>query len=895
MTLKAKSIIISILIIGLVGISYRLFVEYNRLSDSIIEKHFFMEEVLGAEGKVYRLLSTEKANISEAKAVVDAIVAELKRIKVEELTGSEINHIISVRMSFISIKNFLKKISLDEHIDPALLKEINGEFSKIEKAAKNFVDSFKSRTELDMLLKRKIQIAIFVTTIAGSLMLFYCFYKSFLEPVNHLTSQIALVKDGLASNVEVFKGDDEVARLSDFTHRTLQELYNSSDAISRRLEMQSAISSILREAQRIEDIDSFLKSVLDIAFSISWLKIKNKGAIFLIDDKRPDILILSAERNFEQQLIKSCSEVPLGRCICGRAAISGEIVYEPVVGDNHDIVYEGMQPHGHYCVPIKHGGRVMGVITTYLDEGYIPASEDRGFLENIAIIVADSISMKKLLESEHLITKAIEASGEGLIIGGKGGRIEYANPAFEVMSGYSSNELAGRDMIPEVLPPEIALKAGRDVFAGKIWAGAVKTKRKDGREYYNQTSIIPINDGKGNIVRFVCISKDVTKERHLEDQLRQSQKMETIGRLAGGVAHDFNNILTAIMGYASVISDSIKDDIILKQYAQQVVAASERAAALTRSLLAFSRKQVLNPSPVDINDIIRRVEKLLIRLIGEDIELKTLLSKEKLVCLADSVQIEQIMMNLVTNARDAMPNGGVITIETNAAVINEEYVAFHFFAKAGNYACISVSDTGQGMDEDTKKNIFEPFYTTKEVGKGTGLGLAIVYGIVKQHNGYINVYSEVGKGTTFKIYLPLIEAEVDGVAVNLKSAPKRGVETVLLAEDDRDVRDMIKTIMQNAGYTVIEAVDGDEAVRMFQAYKDRIDMIVFDIVMPKLNGKEAYDEIKKIKPQIKTLFMSGYTAEIIHQKGILDMGLNFISKPVLPDDLLRKVREVLDS
>lgn len=895
MTLKVKSIIISILISLLIGISYRLFVEYNYLSNAIIEQHSLMEKVLEAEGSIHKSFAAGRSDSVEAKAVVDAIVKDLKRIRTAELTQQEIDYIVSVRLSFISIKNFLKKINPDVPVEQALLNQINSEFIRIEKATKDFVYSFKNRAEIEMTLKRRIQIMIFVTVIIGSLMLSFCFYKSFLEPVNHLTSQIALVKDGKASNIIVSPGDDEIAKLSDFTYQTLEELHKSNVSISRRLEMQSAMSAILHEAQKIEDIDFFMKKVLDITFSIRWLKVKDKGAIFLIDDSRPDTLVLAAERNFGVELKKTCAEVPLGRCICGRTALAGTTVYEPTVGANHDIRYEGMEPHGHYCIPIKQGDRVVGVMTMYLDESYIPEPTDTDFLENIAIIVADTISMKKLEESEHLITKAVEESGEGLAIGSRDGRIEYVNPAFEAMTGYTKHELTGKELISEVLPSEMVINASRDIYSGYIWADTVKAKRKDKSEYYRYVSVIPIKNGKGKIIKLVSINKDVTKERHLEDQLRQSQKMETVGRLAGGIAHDFNNILTAIMGYASVIADSIKEDVILKQYAEQIVSASERAATLTRSLLAFSRKQVINPIPVDVNDIIRRVEKLLTRLIGEDIELRTLLAEQKLICLADSVQIEQILMNLVTNARDAMPNGGSITIETDTAVIDDGYITSHFFAKKGAYAYISVSDTGHGMDDKTKENIFEPFYTTKEVGKGTGLGLAIVYGIVKQHNGHINVYSEVGKGTTFKIYLPLVDSEAIQFVANEKPILKRGAETVLLAEDDKDVMEMIKIIMQNAGYTVIEAFDGDEAVNKFKADKDKIELIVFDIVMPKKNGKEAYEEIKKINPGIKALFMSGYTAEIIHQKGILDAGLNFISKPVLPDDLLRKMREVLDS
>lgn len=388
--------------------------------------------------------------------------------------------------------------------------------------------------------------------------------------------------------------------------------------------------------------------------------------------------------------------------------------------------------------------------------------------------------------------------------------------------------------------------------------------------------------------------KAETEQKRLQTQLLQAQKMEAIGKLAGGIAHDFNNMLTAIIGYGSLLKMRVEDDDELFQYVEQVLTSSEKAARLVQQLLAFSRKQIINPKPASINKLLKDVAKLMSRLLREDIEFTVMLPDTELTAVIDSVQIEQAIINLATNARDAMPDGGMLGIYADAVIIDDEFKKAHGYGKADSYALIIVYDTGMGMDEETRKRIFDPFFTTKEVGKGTGLGLAMVYGIIKQHNGYINVYSEPGRGTTFKIYLPLVKSAAIEEHQPLISRPERGHETILIAEDRTDVRDLIKTVLENFGYTVITAVDGGDAINKFNEHKANIDMLIFDVVMPKKSGKEAYKEIHKIKPDIKCLFMSGYTADIINKKEMLEEGIEFISKPLSPHDILKKVREILD-
>ncbi len=371
--------------------------------------------------------------------------------------------------------------------------------------------------------------------------------------------------------------------------------------------------------------------------------------------------------------------------------------------------------------------------------------------------------------------------------------------------------------------------------------------------------------------------------------------MECLGSLAGGIAHDFNNILTAIIGYGNLLQMKMRPDDPLRHNVEQILASANRAASLTQGLLAYSRKQAINPRPVDLNEIIRKVDRLLTRLIGEDVELKTLLADNEISVLADASQIEQVLMNLATNARDAMPKGGHLFIETELVEMDEDTAKAHDFQKPGTYALLAVTDSGTGMDEKTRERIFEPFFTTKESGRGTGLGLALVYGITKQHEGSIHVYSEEGKGTTFKIYLPVVPtAAAETLHTNLPPI-EGGTETILVAEDDETVRTLTSSILEQFGYTVIRAEDGEDAVNKFMANRDKVKILLLDVIMPKKNGKDVYDKIRIFKPEVKALFLSGYTAEIIQQKGLLDKGLNFILKPAPMNDLLRKVRSILDS
>ncbi|QWV94639.1 DUF3365 domain-containing protein [Geomonas oryzisoli] len=510
--------------------------------------------------------------------------------------------------------------------------------------------------------------------------------------------------------------------------------------------------------------------------------------------------------------------------------------------------------------------------------------------------VANQRRLELIMDSTHAAMYGIDTSG----------RCIFANRTCLELTGYQSqDELLGKnmhDIIHHTLPNGIPAPVPHcNIFRAFSEGKGCTVRdevfwRKDGTSFPVEYSSYPImNHGviEGAVVSFV----DLTERIALETQLRQAQKMEAVGQLAGGVAHDFNNVLQVISGYGSILKLDERLDERHKQEIDQILSAAERAAQLTRGLLAFSRKQVITLAPVNLNDVVESVRKFLVRIIGEDIQLQTTPSAGTLYIMADLGQMEQVLINLATNARDAMPRGGVLAIETGSQEVESPLDQESGEHKPGQYAVLTVADTGCGMDAETSKRIFEPFYTTKEVSKGTGLGMAIVYGIVKQHNGFINVYSEQGHGTTFRIYLPIYRSDLVRDRDDGKEAvpPRGGSETILLAEDDDGVRNLILSVLTRFGYRVIQAVDGQDAVEKYLAHRDEIDMILMDLIMPRKNGKEAYDEIAGVNPGAKVLYASGYTADFIQKRGVTEEGIDLIMKPIQPMELLRTVREMLDA
>ena len=518
----------------------------------------------------------------------------------------------------------------------------------------------------------------------------------------------------------------------------------------------------------------------------------------------------------------------------------------------------------------------------------------------VRLEIATDISDRKRAEAElRLHSAALTAAANAIVITDKNGSIEWVNPSFTALTGYSATEAIGRNL-RELVKSGVQDKAlfeqlWRTILKGEVWRGQIMNRHKDGSLYPEGQTITPVKDDNGAITHFIAIKRDLTEQRKMEEQLRQSMKMESVGTLAGGIAHDFNNILSAIIGYGELTLMKMAVDDQLRSYIENMLEAANRAAVLTKDLLLFSRKRSIDKKQVDLNLIVAKVDKFLTKIIGEDITYSTHLHEEPLPVLADVNQLEQVLINLATNARDSMPKGGVLTVTTETVILNRKFVETHGYLTPGSFALITVSDTGEGMDEATRQRIFEPFFTTKEVGKGTGLGLALSYGIIKQHEGYITVYSEPGAGSTFRIYLPLAQSLADDERLELpEETPPGGTETILIAEDDEAIRVLTTRLLTEFGYTVIEAGDGLEAVTRFNEKSALIDLILTDLIMPNMNGKEVVDEIRKTRPEIKVIFSSGYAPDILQYKVTLEDNLNMITKPVSPRELLRMVRRVLD-
>ncbi len=518
--------------------------------------------------------------------------------------------------------------------------------------------------------------------------------------------------------------------------------------------------------------------------------------------------------------------------------------------------------------------------------------------QNVAIFTVEDITDRIQREEERIrLVTAINQAAESIYITDMNGITHFVNPAFEVLTGFSRDEILGEDIniLQCVQDSALHQQIWQTIREGHIWQGQIRCKRKNGSEFTAESTVSPVRDHNLEIHDVVFVSRDITHEEELEHQLRQSQKMESIGRLAGGIAHDFNNILMAILGYNEIAMSTLEEDNPLYDDLNQIKHSTNRAIKLTRQLLAFSRKQILQPEIINLNELILNIDKMLRRLIGEDIEYVTIPREGLWKVKADPGQLEQVVTNLVVNARDAMPLGGKITIETKNVELDEDYTNNHADAIPGEYVMLAITDTGTGIDPIILDQIFEPFFTTKEREKGTGLGLSTVHGIIKQSGGNIYVYSELGRGTTFKIYLPRVWEETNHKQnIKLFSDTYTGNETVLLVEDDEMVRKLIKKALQKSGYQTLVAGYASEASQLAENYEGKIHLLITDVIMPKMSGKELANQLSEIRTDIKVLFISGYTDNAIVHHGMLDGGIEFLQKPFTTQGLLKKVREILD-
>jgi PAS domain S-box-containing protein len=681
--------------------------------------------------------------------------------------------------------------------------------------------------------------------------------------------------------------------------RDVTDRKRAQDALTERAglaELSADVGISLTRGRALHDmLQGCCKALvrnLDAAFARIWTL-----------NEPEQMLELQASAGMYTHLDGGHSRVPVGRFKIGliaaerRPHISNAVIGDPRVGDQEWAKREGMVAFAGY--PLLVQDRLVGVMAMFARHPFNEFSYQA--LASVADGIAGGIERKRaeeaLARSETTYRSLVEDSPFGIFRSTPDGRLLAVNPALVSILGYDSEaELLQKNMATDVyVDPAQRARLLDEVLKSDSLTGESLWRRKDAKAITVRHTARVVRDAEGRVEYFNVLVEDITERRLLENQLRQAQKMEAVGRLAGGVAHDFNNLLTAILGSADLVLDTLPPDAPEREDLDEIRKAAKRAGDLTRQLLAFSRQQVLAPQVLDLNALVANMEKLLRRLIGEDIELRAALAPDLGAVKADPGQLEQVIVNLAVNARDAMPQGGRLTIETASVELDQAYEEQHFAAQPGSYVLLAVSDTGTGMDAATLSHIFEPFFTTKEKGKGTGLGLATVYGIVKQSGGYVWVYSELGQGTSFKVYLPRVEQSSEPVAA--RKTPARvvgGTETILLAEDEAAVRNLARRVLEKHGYTLLVAATGRDGVQVATQHAGPIDLLVTDVVMPEMGGRELAQRLTALQPGLKVLYLSGYTDDAIVHRGVLETGIAFLQKPFTADVLARKIREVLD-
>ncbi len=542
---------------------------------------------------------------------------------------------------------------------------------------------------------------------------------------------------------------------------------------------------------------------------------------------------------------------------------------------------------------IRKDGRVI-----WVDVSVSPVRTSGGAHVAVIAVITDITRRKEAEAARERLVSAIEQAAEAAIITDVAGDIQYVNPAFEKITGYTREEAVGRN--PRILKSgehdrEFYREMWNTIKGGEVWSGRLVNRRKDGRLYHEEATISPLKDPSGRIVNFVSMKRDITENLELSKQLVQAQKMEAVGTLAGGVAHDFNNILQVALGYSEMVladedlPQSIKADV------QKIYESAMRGADLVQRLLAFSKKMEIKPRPLNLNRRIDEIQKMLARTLPKMISIELILAEDLAAINADPTQMDQILMNLSVNARDSMPEGGKLTIETANVILDEEYARTHLNAKPGPYVLLMVTDTGVGMDRATLEHIFEPFFTTKETGKGTGLGLSMVHGIVQQHGGHIRCYSEPGQGTTFRIHFPALVSQEQLPEATVRTMPRGGSETILLVDDDEVVRDFGARILTKAGYTVLTASNGREALGVYQARQDKTDLVILDLIMPEMGGKQCMEALLNLDPSVKVVIASGYSGDGHTKESLAAGAKGVVGKPYDIRRVLEVVRQSLDA
>jgi two-component system cell cycle sensor histidine kinase/response regulator CckA len=678
-------------------------------------------------------------------------------------------------------------------------------------------------------------------------------------------------------------------------------LYRDISEQKRAEALHSALYRITQKTSSADDLQQFYAAVHGIVGELMYAR----NFYIAVYDPLPQLLTFPY---FEDELDSRPAAKKLGKGLTEYVLRTGEpLLCTPEVFDSlarqGEVESIGAPSLDWLGVPLKVGNNSFGVLAVQSYSGNMRfGDKEKEILQFVSQQLASAIEYKRneeaLRRSEARYRSLVQSAVYGIYRSSLEGRFFDVNPALITMLGYDSAEevLALDPKLDVFVDPSEQMRVMAEFRRGaRLDNVEVRWKRKDGSAITVRLSGRVVNNPEETAEVVEIIAEDITERRVLENQFRQAQKMEAVGRLAGGVAHDFNNLLMVISGYAEVLLEHTRKNDPLYPKIEAIHQATDRATTLTRQLLAFSRKQLLELKVVDLNIIVEDIKRLLRPLIGENIELQTQLAPDLGRTRADAGQIEQVLMNLVVNSKDAMPNGGKVTIQSANARLNHEDVRREYsYIHPGLYVVLSVTDTGEGMDKETQLRIFEPFFTTKEKGKGTGLGLSTVYGIIKQSGGYVLVQSEPGQGTTFRIYLPRVEDALEPVGtLGISSSQNGGSETVLLVEDEESVRQLVRETLESKGYKVLEAENGEAALRIVSNYSDKIDMLITDVVMPGMSGRELSARLCASRPQTKVLYLSGYTEDAIGHEGVVDPHTVFLQKPFTLQMLSRKVREVL--
>lgn len=688
--------------------------------------------------------------------------------------------------------------------------------------------------------------------------------------------------------VETREGSFVLSAIVDITQRKrhTERLLESAKLTQLSAEIGVALNQSGSLRSTLQSCAKSLVDNLDAAFARVWTLIEEG-----------DVLELQASAGMYTHLDGPHARVPVGQFKIGQIAqnrqphLTNDVLNDPLVSNPEWARREGMVAFAGYPLIVEE--RLVGVIGLFSRQPLTPGTLEA--MGAIANQIATGIERKRTEERLQFTQFTIDHIATPVFWTDDKGHIFHVNDAACTLTGYSLEELLKLSVCE--IDPRISEAGWQDLWQELQRRGAVamesEIRRKDGKliPIHVNSNLLTLKDRQCSCT-FI---QDIADRRRLEEQLRQSQKMEAVGQLAGGVAHDFNNLLTIITGYSDIVMESLPASDPLCELVEEIQKAAHRSSALTRQLLAFSRKQVLAPKVLDLNEVVRDTEKMLRRVIGEDVQLTTKLHSRLAPVKADPGQLEQVLLNLAVNARDAMPQGGILTIETNNVELDAEYVRARGSTRDGMHVMLAVTDSGSGMDTEVKRHIFEPFFTTKEQGKGTGLGLAVVHGVVKQSGGHIEVYSEPGIGTSFKIYLPSVNQTVraERGAKSASHVPQ-GKETVLIVEDEEGVRNLSRAALMKYGYTVLAASGPGQALQLSQAHGGSIDLLLTDVVMPQMNGRRLSELLRVERPAMKVVFMSGYTDDAIVQQGVLDAGVNFLHKPFSPAALGVKVREVLE-